>query len=107
MSSREVHPPQNVVSACHLERKREFLRNCLEVETRRANGIAVWISQKIELSLENKGVLNLMSVRSDRLAEFVSLLQRRRGTTIVVDEEVTNQQIARLLQAFRKDWYLL
>ena len=39
-----------------------------EVETRRANGGAVWISRKSELSLKNNGILNLLSVRSDRLA---------------------------------------
>ena len=38
----------------------------LKVETRRANGNAVWISQKIELSLINNGIPNQLTVRSDR-----------------------------------------
>ena len=40
----------------------------LKVETRRANGIAVWISQKIELSLINNGIPNQLTARSDREA---------------------------------------
>ena len=39
-----------------------------QVETRRANGNAVWISQKSELNLENNSILNLITVRSDRIA---------------------------------------
>ena len=40
----------------------------LKVETRRANGNAVWISQKIELSLINNGIPNQLTARSDREA---------------------------------------
>ena len=50
VSSREVQPSRNSVLRVILSGEKNA-RIFLKVETRRANGNAVWISQKIELSL--------------------------------------------------------